>query len=129
MTKSGASNGKRSQIEGLVGKGERNEHLFRHLLKQAPHCDTIDDLFDVAQKLNEFEFEEELPETEVEKTVHSAWQYETEGNNWVGQGSKSVFTSDEMDTLAPFRKGGDALMLLGKLRVSHAKRNEPFAVQ
>jgi hypothetical protein len=65
--KDGVNAGKRPASR--VRQGERNNWLFRELLKVAPHCDDFDALLDVAQTKNDHVFEVPLPASEIVATA------------------------------------------------------------
>ena len=119
-----------SNVHSLDPKkaGERNNQLFKQLLQQAPSCDTIEDLHDIAHTLNGYEFDDPLPGQEVDKTVRSAWKYQVEDKNWVGRKPRIILTEKEWGQFAAHKKGGDALILYCKLKSSHAVRGQPFAI-
>jgi DNA-binding XRE family transcriptional regulator len=108
-----------------IAVGRRNETLFRLLLRQAPYCDTFDDLLDVASTINDGSLEEPLPPAEVAKTASSAWGYEQHGDNWAGQEARTVTPKTEFDIL---QQNLNAFGLLTKLRLEHGARPQPFAV-
>ena len=110
-------------------KGRRNAALFRYCLQQAPYCDTIEDILDVAHTENET-YLPPLAYAEVFKTARSAFQYEVEGRNWIGREGYSTTTKTDIDRLNGIdpKRGGDALMLLNVLNIAHCARAEPFAV-
>ena len=111
---------------GVVAVGVRNNTLFRTLLRQAPYCDDIEALRDVAFTVNEHDFDEPLPSVEVEKTLRSAWQYEIAGHNWVGRtGGMIQISGHELDILAPFP---DAFVFFAFLRCRHGRSELPFAI-
>jgi hypothetical protein len=106
-----------------VREGQRNRLLHRLLLRHARHCDSIDDLQDVADTINQ-DFAPPLNSAEVQKTVRSAWRYEQEDNNWVGREARALVTASEYQFLAAHRHGADALLLLVKLQLSNWARAE-----
>jgi hypothetical protein len=106
-----------------VKEGHRNNMLFRALLRHAPHCDYMEDLMDVANSIND-DCDPPLPDLEVERAVCSAWRYEQNGQNWVGKGARAYITSSEHQFLATRQFGPDALLLITKLRLTHALRPE-----
>lgn len=113
-----------------VRVGRRGKTLFPELLRHAPACDDLEALKDKAEQIAEEQFEvsEEHPFTlaEIHKAARSAWKYDQEGRNWVGHSAKAVTTRTDWDALAAHRKGGDAYLLLAKLKMEHSARKEPF---
>lgn len=107
-----------------VKEGQRNDFLFRELLRQVRGCDDLDALIDVAESINDH-FLPPLSEAEVVETAQSVWKYETEGNNWVGKETRIVFTASQYGMLM---ENPDALTLQGYLLMKHAARQGPFAV-
>jgi hypothetical protein len=101
-------------------RGTRNRDLFRHCMKAARHCDTLDDLLDVAMTFNN-QLLEPLDDTEAIKVATSAWRYEETGQNYVGQHG-AFFTTSE--ALRLINTDQDAFLLLGFLRAA----NKPDAV-
>jgi hypothetical protein len=103
-------------------EGHRNNSLFRHLLRQARHCDTIEALLDVAETIN-IDFDPPLSDAEVGKTAASAWQYQIAGRNWVG--SKGHVNLDFLEFDALLRDdphGVENAVLLIQLRRKHWNR-------
>jgi Bifunctional DNA primase/polymerase, N-terminal/Primase C terminal 1 (PriCT-1) len=111
-----------------VKQGWRNMTLFRECLKNAPWCDSFEDLLDVAETMNENVCEPPLRKVEVEKITRSAWQYQTEGKNWVGQRARAIISNEVRQILLANRYGADALVLLVVLQQSHGGRKGPFAI-
>lgn len=111
--------------KGYVREGSRNDELFSHCLAQARHCDTIDDLLDVARTFNAYSCLPGLPEGQVVKTARSAWRYQQDGRNWSGGPSLAVFTTDDVKRLI---HNPDAFAFLAKLNVTHGARPTPFAL-
>jgi hypothetical protein len=107
-----------------VGRGRRNDMLFRSLLREAHRCDEEEDLIDVARTIND-DFPEPLPAAEVVKTAKSAWDYEVRGENWAGREARFPFTKSTYDAL---KSNSDALNLFTCLHLSHGARKEPIAV-
>lgn len=69
----------------VVGKGKRNAALFRECLKQAPSCDDLAALLDVAQTFAEqceYSAVDPLTADEITKAAASAWQITERGDNW-----------------------------------------------
>jgi hypothetical protein len=100
--------------------GTRNRDLFRHCMKQARHCDTLEDLLDVATTFNG-ELVEPLDSAEVGKVAASAWHYEETGSNYVGKHG-AFFAASECVNLITTDQ--DAFVLLAFLRAS----NKPDAL-
>lgn len=105
-------------------EGARNNALFAALLKQAPACDDLESLIDVAHTINA-DFNPLLTEAEVLKTAISAWGYEQRGENWSGSEARAMITASEHELL---QEHPYALSLLLKLHFSHGARTESFAI-
>ena len=102
-----------------VPVGQRNKAVFRHCMQQARHCDTLDDLLDVARTFNG-NLPVSLPDSEVIKTAQSAWGYEERGQNRFGQPGVSL-TKRHIDELWSH---GDALLLFMRLRAINGAESE-----
>ena len=114
---------------GVVGEGERNLTLFRHLMFEVPHAATLDDLLAEARRFNEQNLSPPLSLAEVEKTARQVWHYEETGQNWIGHGQGGVaLNAAVVDDLLRRAHGEDALALLVKLKRSHGARVSPFAI-
>ena len=110
-------------------EGERNPTLFLHLMLEAPHVASLDELLAEAKRFNEQNCSAPLSPAEVEKTARSAWLYEETGQNWIGHGQSGVVVNAAVaDVLLSHPHGEDALALLVKLKRSHDARVEPFAI-
>ena len=107
-----------------IPKGQRNTTLFRRLLPEAIHCDDYEALLDVAATIN-MDCIPPLSQGSVTATAKKVWEYQVTGRNWSGRKAK---TSTNREELMAFRGDPYALYLLQFLRVSHAKRVEPFAI-
>ena len=111
-----------------VRHGLRNNMLLK-LLREVRHCDTEDDLLDVATTIVEQHFElhdvPSFPHAEIAKTVRSAWQIEQEGRNWAGKEAKIVTTASELVVL---QRNPDAYVFWHALRWAHCADPEPFAI-
>ena len=107
-----------------IHEGARDDAMFRFLLRQVPHCDTLDDLLDVARTFNDTCIPP-LPDAQVIKTARSAWRYQEEGRNWLGAKARVTFTADDIACLMP---NPFAFALLAKLMEMHGGRREPFAL-
>ncbi len=68
------------------GEG-RADALFKYLGPQARHCDSEQQLLDVARNYADDHFEDPLNDSEIRKTVHSVWKYENSGLNFIGKES------------------------------------------
>jgi len=104
--------------------GRRNDALLHHCLVHAPHCDTLEDLVDVAQTfyLRDCEREPAMTDAEIRGTALSAWTMQIEGRNWIQQrGRRVVFHHDDIDGL--MRTDPDAFLLEAMLRRHHWNRD------
>jgi len=67
-----------------IHQGGRNDALWRHCMANARHCDTFDDLVDVARGYNDNACMPPLDEHEVLKAAQSAWHITERGDNRFG---------------------------------------------
>jgi hypothetical protein len=123
-----AGRGRAPRSGAHIPRGQRNNDLFRELLKHSPHCDDRDALLDVARTRNAFAYEAPLPDAEVVRTAHSVWRYEREGRNWVGRAPRTIIGREELLVFAGHKNGGDALLLWAYLEGQHAQRAEPLVL-
>lgn len=65
--------------------GMRNDALWRHAMQHAPHCDSFDDVLDVARTFNTAQCARPLDDAEVIRTAQSAWDYTVAGQNRIGR--------------------------------------------
>jgi hypothetical protein len=110
--------------ENGIQKGTRSNWLFRRLLREARYCEDFDSLLDVARTQN-MDCTPQLSDAEVVSITRSVWQYEIDGNNWVGRKARASTDRDEILSLSRFPPGVHLLMLL---RVSHTKPGDCFAI-
>jgi len=90
-------------------------------------------LIDCAETAADDYFAEPMSQAEIEKTARSAWRYECEGKNWIGQEARSQITRKAYEniTAASARHGSDAFVLLILLQYEHTvrcKRGETFCL-
>lgn len=105
-----------------LAKGQgRNEALFRHLMHQAPYCDSMEALLDVARIYAEEHFADPMSDRELVRTVRSVWRYESANMNWVGR-KRPIASMTGLAGLA--RQDSDALALFIILREAHGAREE-----
>jgi hypothetical protein len=112
-----------------ISEGARNASLFRHLLHQAPLCDSVEALIAVGHEFNHWHCVPQLPDAEVVKAARSAWKVEREGRNLVAGSSGAVFLSyDVLDHLAEIAgtRLPDVVLIFIYLLRKHAWRKEPF---
>jgi len=109
-----------------VREGQRNNTLFKVLLREARSCDDSETLLDVARTIAA-DFEPPLADSEVVKTAQSAWDYETNPakENWAGRGQRIYLTEPEIPVLL---ENPDALVLYVKLKMSRSGDLAPRAV-
>jgi len=110
----------------LVQVGNRNRALFEHLMREARHVDTFDDLLDVARTYADNEFEAPLPEAELLQTAKSAWGYETTGKNKFGQAATLNLHRDVV--LVHAAKNPEAFALFSILQAQHKGLRGEFAL-
>jgi hypothetical protein len=106
---------------GLIKHGRRNIELWRHCMRQAHHCDELDDLVDVARTYNSMQVESPLDDAEVIKTAASAWGYTIRGENLFGQGGGVLIPHSDIDGL--MQESPDAFILESWLRRHHWGRD------
>lgn len=86
----------RSKIE----VGRRNDTLWRYCMRQAPHCDDVETLIDVARTYASDGFMIPMSDAEIVKTARSAWHYEIQGRNLFGRGGAAILSHEVLDNLA-----------------------------
>lgn len=98
---------------GLIAAGGRSEALFRHLMKIARHCDTLDDLLDVARSFAEERLDRigghPFTDAEIMATVRSVHHITEKGDNRFGGEPHSILPNKTRDALHDC--GPDALFL------------------
>lgn len=104
--KVGASANGHAGVEDI----KRNDTLWRHCMKAARSCGTLERLMSAAVEFNKGEFYRPLPADEVLKIVASAWGYEVEGKNRFGYGPRLVMDADVVDELAASNPRAFALL-------------------
>jgi hypothetical protein len=102
----------------------RNDELFRALLRHGKGCDDEDALLDVAFTRNADMFDLPLDAAEIARTTASAWQYERDGNNWVGKEPRVITRKSQFDGILTHPNGSDAFALYTKLRFTHWEATE-----
>ena len=98
-----------------VGKGARNNTLFKHCMREAHHCDDFDTLLDVARTRNH-EFDPPMADEEVMSVAMSAWGYTERGENRFGTPGV-FFPAAEINHLIEANQ--DALVLLFFLKANN----------
>ncbi len=115
-----------------ITEGERNNTLFRFLMRSAPDVSNAEELITLGRRFRTSRLSGVFEDAEVEKTARSAWSYETRGLNRLGRNGFAVaLLRAEIDELLAVPRGSDALALLALLRRHHGARcarGEPFAV-
>ena len=109
-----------------VNQGQRNDHLFRVLLRHAKRCDDYNALLDVADTINAV-FDPPLSPSEVAQVTASTWKREIHGTNWVGMEARVITLKSQFEGIRAHPNGSDALMLFTELRFDHWDGTE-FAV-
>jgi hypothetical protein len=105
-----------------IGKGKRNDSLWRWCMAHVGHCGSIDELLEEAMQASQTMFYEPLPDEEVLRIVASAWKIERSGKNRFGS-SRVIIDSRELDKLIG---NSDAFMLLAILRQANWQRDQFF---
>jgi hypothetical protein len=98
----------------------RNFKLWKQLMREAPYCDSYEQMLDRARTLNE-NFGEPMEVSEVIKCATSAWGKTNQGENWFGRGNYgSRLSAVEVDQLVsdPY-----TLTLLNWLKAHHGPNN------
>jgi hypothetical protein len=88
-------------------------------MRQAPHCDDFEAMLDVARTASQG-FASPLPDAEVIKTAHSAWECETGGRNWIASGRHRPQATEPVGLIW---KAPDAFLLWNVLRHYNAERD------
>jgi len=111
----------------VIVEGRRNTELFvsgLRLVRSSPNFHAF------LAEMRLFNREQCLPpldDEEVLAVTRNAWGYQRDNRNFVGGPAQVRIGGDEIDALIPYPNGGDAFLLLGKLRASHPLRPE-FAI-
>lgn len=108
----------------VVGEGRRNDTLWRKLMHEARTCETSAELEARALILNEAICSPPLDHAEVLGAVRSAWRYQIEGRNWVGEEPRVSVKPSEIPLL---HGNADAVMVLCLLR-SYQGQRDKFAI-
>jgi hypothetical protein len=107
-----------------VASGQRNNTLFRLLLKEARRCSCAADLVEIGRHIVATQFEPgDFPDSEIVKTSRSAWGYQATGRNWAGKAARSTYTAETFARLDP-----DAFYMLAMLKLAHQGKRETFAI-
>lgn len=102
---------------GRLREGDgRNDALFGYLMRQAPHCDDLDALLDVARTYADDQFADTMADAEIVKTAHSAWSYQERGSNWIAN-RRPIKSLDGVHGMG--RDNPHAFYLLSLLRDYH----------
>lgn len=104
-------------VDAKIGKGKRNDTLWRECMRLARSCHRVEELMGAAMQLNKSLFSEPMPTDEVLKIVASAWGKELAGENWFGAGGRVIVDADEIDGL--MHTDPDAFLLKTVLRRHH----------
>jgi hypothetical protein len=112
-----------------IPEGLRGDAIWRHCMRQAPHCDDLDALEDVARTFVEEQVDmtgttHAVTDAEIRRAAASAWKYEIEDRNLFGRGGAILTPHAEFDALLKEQGGQDALILLMAARRNHWGR--PF---
>lgn len=107
-----------------VETGNRNDQLFKRLMRESKHCDDLPQLQDCATTLND-QLQEPLPEAEALRIAESVWDYVEKGKNWCGGGGIIPVRRDALDLI---RHSPDAKLLYLELLSAHTDPGKVFAV-
>jgi hypothetical protein len=105
-----------------ASQGHRNKTLWRLCMHEAPHCDDLESLIDVARTAND-DCVPPLADAEVVKLAGSAWSYTERGQNLMGKQHIRI-SFDVIDELLAV--GPDAYVLFSLLLRHHADRTRFF---
>jgi hypothetical protein len=124
-----SNDNRRSSAGGsILGEGQRNNALYRHLLRVARQLQSEGALLAEARRFNDQRCSPPLPDNEVVATAASVWKYRVENRIWVGSRGYVRWSAERVLSCARHRRAGDAIIVTTMLRAMHAKREEPFAV-
>jgi hypothetical protein len=111
---------------GLIRQGARNEALRNRCMREAPACDTFNDLLDVAMTFSNDMLDRihghPFTDADVFKAAKWAWDKTVAGDNWFGRGGMVALdfaVIDEMAGPAPY-----ACALLIFLKRAHSGRKQ-----
>lgn len=108
-----------------VNEGQRNNALFRGLLKRAKDCSCLEEFEDIGFYLNETFMNPPLPHDEVEGIINNVWRIKVE-NKLYGGGERFITVmADEIQSLKDHPR---AFWLLMSLKESHETRRTSFAI-
>jgi hypothetical protein len=109
---------------GLIRQGGRNEALRNHYMRQAPACDTFDDLLDVAMtfagEMLDRTDGHPFTDAEIIKAAQWAWDKTEAGENWLRVGRRVTLNYAVVDALAA--SAPHAYALLAMLKRYHSGR-------
>jgi Primase C terminal 1 (PriCT-1) len=109
-----------------IPDGRRNKELWTHCMRRAPHCDTFNDLLDVARTFNQ-NCEPPLDQTEVVRIARSARDYTEKGLNRFGKYSAYLPAEDVNKLIKQGKRAQDELLLTAFLKANRAP-NATFIV-
>jgi hypothetical protein len=69
----------------VVPEGQRNNDLYRHLMREAHSCENLSALVNKGQTFNQWYCSLPLSDDEVMRTARSVWDYTIKGKNRFGQ--------------------------------------------
>jgi Bifunctional DNA primase/polymerase, N-terminal len=103
-----------------VPQGGRNNALYIRCMRQAHHCDSFDQLLDVARTENDQTNLPPLDDTEVFKIARSAWGYTERGENRYGK-TGVWFSTEEVNSL--IRTDPEKYLLKSFLRANNGPKS------
>lgn len=103
--------------------GTRNDALWRAAMVSGRECRAIEQLMSKTMELN-LTYPDPLPAEEVLRIVASAWGYQVEGRNWVGNEGRASIARNEILEFP----GNHTLRLYLLLKESHRQPGKTFAI-
>ncbi len=117
---------KYNEIQRGYNEGERNNGLFKYLLKEAQNCNDINMLEVLAEAFNQQHVTPPLDSKAIQRTVASVWKYRLDGRLFVGG---KQFIKLDMDKIADLRFiHSRAMDMYIDLVSCHWGKNESFAI-
>ena len=115
--------GNRAKPNETGKEGTRNNELWRAAMMMARQCDSLEQLMAKTMETNKA-LPEPLSAEEVLRIVASAWDYESKGENWVGNQGRATMAREEILAF----QGSHSLRLYLLLKQSHRDPQKIFAI-